>query len=317
MKSKLFVCLTALALGFGVSTATACPGCPEKTAKKDDKAKLVKQQANTPCHGAKTVAAKVEDGRSELVKNVRKGGCNKPCGKSEAKTVSAGTSPCGKKCDGNCTKDCCKKGAKTVADKGYDCPISKRVKTVLASMPAMEYRVGDEVIGCSKSAEGMAKKSGKSLEFVIGKESFKDKGNAIVHLTKLLESEASNMQAIQFSAGGKCGRCPMTAKSVAKSTGTKVQYRVGGVDFDSKADAEKVVKLVSDAVREVAISYKVDGKTYHCNKTAGSKCKKTGKAMTYVIGDQETGCETSAKLMQTEMKVRKIVETAVAASFSL
>ena len=47
--------------------------------------------------------------------------------------------------------------------------------------------------------------------------------------------------------------------------------------------------------------------------TAGAK----GKKMTYVVGDQETGCAASAKLMQAEAKVRKIIETASAASFSL
>ena len=64
----------------------------------------------------------------------------------------------------------------------------------------------------------------------------------------------------------------------------------------------------------MTMSYKVDGKTYGCDKMAGQKCKKTGKKMTYVVGDEETCCEKTARLMVTEAKIRKIVETAVVAA---
>ena len=320
MKRTIFCGVVALAMAFTVSIATACPGDAKADAKSGG-ASLVKSSAKAPCSGGKTVAT---DGRSENAKT--------PCSGKKATTVSAPASPCGKDCDKPCCakgaktvaakagkKGCCgkcDKKAKTVADKG-GCPVSAKSKAVLASMPAIEYRVGDDVTGCSKSAAAMAEKSGKPLEYVIGKENFKNGGEAIVRLTTLLEETATDMQSVQYVAGGKCGRCPMTAKSVAKSTGTKVAYRVGGVDFDKKEDAQKVAKLVADAVKSVAMTYKVDGKTFHCNKTAGAKCKKSGKKMTYVVGDQETGCATSAKLMQARAKVRKIIETASAASFSL
>ena len=286
-----------LALAFVASATMACPKHAKDST--DGTASLVKIKA--PCSGSKTIAV---DGRSETAKA--------PCSGKKATTVAEIVSPCGKNCD----KPCCGKTAKTVADKG-GCPVAAKSKSVLASMPAIQYRVGTDVTGCSMSAAAMAEKSGKPLEYVIGDESFKKEGEAIVRLTALLEKAATDMLAVQYVAGGKCGRCPMTAKSVAKSTGTKVAYRVGGVDFDKKEDAQKVAKLVADAAKSAVMTYKVDGKTFHCDKTAGAKCKKSGKSMTYVIGDQETGCAVSAKLMQVEAKVRKIVETAAAASFSL
>lgn len=335
MKRTIFSGVVALAMAFTVSIATACPG-DAKTNAKSDGASLVKSTVKAPCSGAKTVATVATDGRSTTAKTPCRGkkattvsAPASPCGKKKATTVSALASPCGKNCD----KDCCAKGAKTVAGKkgccgncdkkgktvAYKggCHVAAKSKAVLASMPAIEYRVGDEVTGCSKSAAAMAEKSGKPLEYVIGKENFKSEGEAKVRLTSLLEEAATDMQSVQYVAGGKCGRCPMTAKSIAKSTGTKVAYRVGGVDFEKKEDAEKVVKLVADAAKSVAMTYKVDGKTLHCNKTAGAKHKKSGKKITYVIGDQETGCAASAKLMQAQAKVRKIIETASAASFSL
>ena len=297
MKRGLFLAL--LALGLVVTTATACPKDGDgKEVKKDGGSTLVKATAGSPCSGAKTVALK-SDGPCGK-------DCPKDCCKRNAKTASVKKG-----------KGCCSKKGKTVLAKDGGCPIAAKVKAVLASMPSMKYRVGDDVTGCSESAAGMAKKSGKPMEFMVGDEAFKSEGEAIVRLTALLEEEATSLQSIQYSAGGKCGRCPMTAKSIAKSTGTTVAYRVGGVDFESKENAEKVVKLVADAAKNVQMTYKVDGKSYNCSMTAGSKCKESGKTMTYVVGDNETGCQTSAKLMQAEAKVRKIVETATAASFSL
>ena len=109
----------------------------------------------------------------------------------------------------------------------------------------------------------------------------------------------------------------MTAKNIARANKAKVAYRVGGVDLDSKDKATAVLTSIKEVSSKVAMTYKVDGKTYNCGKTAGSKCKKSGAKLTYVIGDEETGCETTAKLKQAQMKYRLIVELAVSKSFTL
>ncbi len=303
-----------------VSAKSPCSkGCSKKAATVSAKSPCGKD-CDKPCckKGAATVSAKSP--------------CSKGCGKKAA-TVSA-KSPCGKDCD----KPCCKKGAATVSAKSPcskapcsksaaltasdkapcgGCPIAAKAKAILTSMPALKYRVGDETTGCSKSAAAMAKKAGKKMQFVVGDDVLDNEGEAMVKLTAMLEKEAASMQVVRYVAGGKCGGCPVTAKTVAAKSGSKVTYRVGGVDFATKADAQKVVKLVADAVAEVKMSYKVDGKTFGCDKAAGAKCKKTGAKMTYVIGDQETCCKIDAALKMAETKVRKIVETAAAASFSL
>ncbi len=243
---------------------------------------------------------------------------------------------CGPGCTGNC--EWCKKNAKTVADKagpakggcsrpcsgkaataasGEGCPVARKVQAVLASMPTMKYRVNGEVTGCSKGAESMAKKAGKPIEFLVGEDVLTDRGEAMVMLTALLDKEAETLQGMQFVAGGKCHRCPVTAKSVAQKPKTTLAYRVGGVDFQKKEDAEKAIASIHGALAAVRMEYKVDGKTYGCSKTAGAKCKKAGKKLTYVVGDEETCCQATAKLKLAETKVRKIVETAVSASFSL
>jgi len=262
-----------------------------------DKAKV----GSTPCpfKSATTVADK---GKTN----------GKPCSFKGAKTVTASSKPCGV----NCSQDCCKKGAKLTAAKDEGCPVARKVNAVLASLPAMKYRVGEEVTSCFMGASASAEKTGKPIHFIVGDDTFTNKGEAIVKLTSLLEREVETLQALQFVAGGKCGRCPMTAKSIAKKTNSTVVYRVGGVDFNKKEDAQRVIQLVRDTVADVGMTYKADGKTFGCSKLA-RELKNSDKALTYVVGDEETPCHTTAKLMETEAKIRKIVETAAAASFSL
>lgn len=297
MKKSLIVTLTAIALVFQVSSAAACPGAGTtegKTAKGSAPcgSKVVADSGTT----AIVVADRVIDGRSETTPET-------------AKTIKDATA--------TKSKGCCSKKAKTVADSTptadtKECPLAKKVNAVLTSLPAMQYRVGDETTTCSKSAASMADKSGKPIEFIVGDESFESKGKAIVQLTTLLDKEMESMKSIQFVAGGKCHACPMTAKSIAKSSKSSVKYRVAGVDFDKKADAQKARDAIVIAVADVAMSYKVDGKTFGCDKAAGAKCKKTGKDMTYVVGDTETGCHATAKLRLTEARIRKMIEVAAA-----
>lgn len=237
----------------------------------------------------------------------QKGGCSKDCDKP----------CCAKKAQLTAKKKgCCgKKAALTKSDDG-GCPIGKKINAMLTSMPSMKYRVGDEVTGCSKSAEAMATKGG-TLQYVVGDENFASKGEAMVKLTALIEAEVVKMQTVQFVAGGKCHACPMTAKNIAKANKAKIAYRVGGVDFESKDTASAVLVSIKKATSDMSLAYKVDGKTYKCSKTAGAKCKASKAKLTYLIGDEETGCETTAKLKNAERKYRKIVETAVTKSFTL
>lgn len=326
MKMRFTVGVWAVALGLCVSTAMACP--------KEDSAKAKTADAQQPRgsevvadggSAAIMVASKANDGRSEATPEIKKSsGCSKPCG-SKSVDLTAAT-----KSKGAAGKGCCKKkAARMAADKTPDgtvqncpftgkpcaegdCPMAKKVSAIMASMPAIQYRVGAETTDCSKSAASMAEKTGKSIEYLVRDEVFKSKGKAVAKLTSLLDDEIESMRSIQYVAGGKCHRCPVTAKSVAKSSKTTVVYRVGGVDFEKESDAQKAIDAMTEAIAEVSMTYKVDGKTYGCEKMAGAKCKKSGKEMTYVIGDTETNCQTSAKLRLAEARIRAMVTVAVA-----
>ncbi|MCH7994652.1 MAG: hypothetical protein IIB57_09430 [Planctomycetes bacterium] len=257
--------------------------------------------------------------KSDAKAGAKKGGCGK-----SAATVSGSKSPCGKNCGKNCTKNCKHKSAVLAADgaktkpcpltgkpiEEKDCPIAKKVEAILASLPSMKYRVGDETTCCSHAAEGMAKVAGKSIQYVVGENTFDKEGDAMVKLASLLETEVELLKTVQFATGGKCYQCPMTAKDMAKKSNDKVVYRVGGVDFQDKETAEKVVKLVSEKLADVKMAYKVGEKSFCCDKMAGAEVKQSGKKMLYVVDGEETDCPTAAKFNMARAQIRKIVETA-------
>lgn len=290
--------MTALALGFVVSSVWACPGHDAKTgcqkaalvvkadAKTADDAKNAGSEKNCE-HPCPMAARLVSDKDGE-----HKGGCSKPCHEG-AKTAAAH--------EGGSKK--CHKG----------CPeIAKEVAAIMTDMPSMKYRVGEETTCCDKSAAQMVEKTGKTLQYVVADKTYQKKDEAVAALTSLLEDHAKTMASVQFSVDGKCSRCPVTAKSIAKQKGSKVMYRVAGVDFGCKTEATKVAKLVSEAAEEVGMTYVVKGKEYGCPKTAASKCTKGQKVM-YKVADTETGCEIEARHLLAEAKIRTMIETAVMA----
>lgn len=264
------------------------------------------QSGNCEKHkkGATVVKSDAKAGAEQVAK---KGGCGK-----SATTVSDSKAPCSKKstvlaADGAKTKPCPLTG-KPIEEK--DCPIAKKVEAVLASLPSMKYRVGDETTCCSHAAAAMAKTADKPIQYVVGENTFDKEGDAMVKLTSLLEAEVESLKTVQFATAGKCYRCPVTAKNMAKKSNDKVVYRVGGVDFDDKETAEKVVKLASEKLSAVSMKYKVGEKSFCCDKMAGAEVKQSGKKMLFVVDGEETDCPTAAKINLARAQIRKIVETA-------
>ena len=156
----------------------------------------------------------------------------------------------------------------------------------------------------------MAKTAGKPIQYVVGEDTFEKEGDAMVKLTSLLEAEVDSLKTMQFATAGKCYRCPMTAKDMAKKSNDKIVYRVGAVDFQDKEAAEKVVKLVSEKLTDVKMAYKVGEKSFCCDKMAGAEVKQSGKEMLFVVDGEETNCPTAAKYNLARAQIRKIVETA-------
>jgi hypothetical protein len=345
MKAKVFS--MALALAF-CSVAIAGEKCCAKKKKAAATAKAASAE-NKPCSAkkAKTVAdeskpccAKKADAKTASAgstpcsakKAKTVAGESKPCcaKKADAKTASAGSTPCSAKkattvagdsepCSaskaktastkGGCKSKCGTKGT-TVAGKSGGCKVSAKVETVLASMPHMEYVVGDQSMCCPKAAKYHADKTKGAIVYKVGDDKFKDEGTATVKLASILEEEITSMQSVSYSVDGKRSACPMTAKSMAKKSGKKMMYQVAGWEYEDKAKAEQAAKAAKLAAEKVGMTYMVDGKSYHCNMSANAKCKESGKKMTYMVGDAETPCATEAKVLVAEARIRAMIEAA-------
>ncbi len=302
-------CVLALACSLSVYAGPKCGKSGDKTTtvKADAKA-----GAKKGCCGkaAKTVAADA--------KEVAKKGC---CGKSakEAK-LAASKKGCASKCGSKGDKD-----AKTVADMpchskkgklasskkgcGSKCG-SKGAKTVLASLPAMTYRVGDYETQCHKSASAKAEDTKAPIAFLVEGKSFDDEAAATNALASAMEARVDEMSHIQFVAGKDSFKCPVTADGAAKKANTKVKYRLAGVDFNEREKATAVAEKVEKALADMKMTMMSEGKAVKCAKS----CKKAGKKVTYVVGDDKTCCEKTAKLMLAERKIETIVKVVAGAA---
>jgi hypothetical protein len=295
MMKKLIVACCVLAVAVFASSAFACDKpCTGKSAK----TVADKSGCSKPCgESAKTVADK--------------SGCPKPCGKS-AKTVadkSGEGCPHAKDAKSGCPESCLKSGVKLTADKSEGCPIRAKAHAILSSMPKITYQIGEEKTCCGKTA-AKAREEGKVVKYWVGDESFDTEVAAKKRLVSLLEAEVEQMKTVQYSVNGETVGCPKSASHMAEQNGGKVAYRVAGFDFDNQEKAEKAVKLVKAAADDVKMSYKVGDKTFCCDKMAGAESSKNGEKMHYVVGEEETGCAETARLMLTEAKAQAMVEAA-------
>jgi hypothetical protein len=237
-------------------------------------------------------------------------------GKPATTVAHDGKAPCGstKTAGAPCAKSGCPhaKSATTVADSTGD----SRVQAILARLPHVVYKVGDETIGCEKSAEAMAEKTGKPIQYIIGEEVLDSHCAAEVRLTEILDAQIESFTAMQFAVGDETVGCPVTAKAMAEKKKAEMSYRVAGVDFKSQEQASKAAELVSDAVDHVKLSYKVGEESFCCDRMAGMKAKETGKSMTFVVAGEETSCDKHAKLLLAQAKIKAAIESALAASSS-
>jgi len=257
-----------------------------------------------PCCKKKAAQAAASDGRSETV-----GSDKAPC--AHAAETTAQKTPCGKNCDENCKKNCPHAQARTVAMAEADKPSPRRekVSAVLASLPEMTYRVGDETTHCPTQAKELAAKGG-TIQYVVGEETFDSEDAAVVRLASLIDEEVNKLQAVHFVVADEEFLCPMSAKDAANKSKGKIAYRVAGFDFAERAQADKVIELAKAAVDNVKMHYKVGDESFCCDKMAGAKAKETHKQIVYEIGGESTPCAVTAKRLMAEAKLRAVIETA-------
>lgn len=247
----------------------------------------------------------------------------------------------------------CGKSAQLASDQGGCCKkkLAASVAKVMDQLPRMNYRVGDFTTPCHETALSKAGCPSK-IKYVVGDTTYDTESAATVALADLLEKEAESLMAIRMAVGQDTFHCPMAASEAAKHSGQKMTYRLAGVDFMTREDAEKVAKLISQTMSNGDSAPVLASAKAGCSKPCGGdkaklastgeakpSCAKAAAAQAKAEGTppchakaaqaaaegesatvktvaSEGGCckKAAERLAQVEGRIRTIVETAAAAA---
>ncbi len=213
--------------------------------------------------------------------NAQEESAEKKCDKCEKGAVSVAKLDVASdaKCEGKCESDCCS-----------GCPVT----AAMAKLPKMTYKVGTESTCCSESAAKMAAEKKTPLHYVVGEKTFEDKTEAYTALVEQTEAMVNDF---------------VTPKSCSVS-GT---HTVAGKSCKCSVEAGKNAELVKTAIKDIKMTYAVGEKTCNCPTQAGSLAKTSGEKMTYVVGEEKTCCNMTARLTLAKAKYKAAVEALVAA----
>lgn len=154
------------------------------------------------------------------------------------------------------------------------------LETFLAKSTTVSYAVGDEAMQCPMSAESVAQKSGKKVQYRLASYNFEDAAKA--EKAAKAAREAADKVSMKVLVDGKeveapkSGCCGSKATTVAKSTST-------------------------------------DGKAGACDGKTDVAC--AGKSTEYVIGDQKFTCSLQANVELQKARIAAammVMEKAVA-----
>lgn len=155
----------------------------------------------------------------------------------------------------------------------------------MAKLPQLVYKVGDELACCENSAKSMAASVGKPVNYVVGKETFDCPTKAFSSLVEQTEKYVSAYAT------------PKTCDVSGKTT-------VAGEEMTCPVAAGEVVAKVKKAMDTVAISYKVGDKTCSCPVEAKTLAESSKAKTIYVVENQETECEMTARLNVARAKYK-------------
>lgn len=178
----------------------------------------------------------------------------------------------------------------------------------LADLPSITYRVGEKNTDCADQAKQLAGDDG-TIIYLVGDKSFKSRGEAVKTVTAALKEKSDELLSVRMMVGKECVRCPMAAKQLAKDSGKPVRYAAVARVFDDKADAEAAVVKAREIIKNVGMTYRVDGEATRCSMTA-KKCSTQGKKVEYVIGDQATCCPEEAEMLLERAKLVALIQAA-------
>ncbi len=166
------------------------------------------------------------------------------------------------------------------------CPAGAATCSVTAGLeklPKLAYMVGEESICCSEMAKAKAKETGAKLVYLVGTKKFEDETTAFTGLVEETEKFVD-----QFSKPQEC-----------KVSGA---ISIGGQECSCSVMAGEIAQNIKKAMDTVAVSYKVGEKACSCPVEAKATAKSTGLKMLFVVKEEATECEQTARLNLAKAK---------------
>lgn len=172
-----------------------------------------------------------------------------------------------------------------------ECPVS----AAMAKLPKMTYAVGTEKTCCSEQAKTLAEQHKAPIQYVVADKSYDCPTAA---MTALVEETESFVAA--FTSPKKC--------EVSGNT------TIAGHAIACPVEAEKQTVLVSTAIENIKMEYEVAGVKANCSSCAATQAKEKSAPIEYVVGEQKTTCQLTARLNLAHAKYKAAVQSLVAAA---
>jgi hypothetical protein len=219
------------------------------------------------------------------------------CGQCGPKDAGAATCAAGGCSEASCAAGGCSAAASALAscsagacDAGKGCPIA----AAMERLPKLTYAVGEEKTCCSKEAAKLAKESGGHVHFCVAGKEFDSKSDAQLALIEATEKFVA--------AFAKPHSCPKSGK-----------LTLAGQAQSCPKSAARTAERMQKAMGKVKLTYLVGEEECGCPVKAGKLAKESGHEKLFVVGDEKTGCEKTARLNLARAKYKAAVEALVQA----
>lgn len=240
-------------------------------------------QCSAPKDGVKNAAAGEKAAcNKDGVKTVAAG--ESGCTKDGAAVKTAGGACCASKATaGGCTEKS-KDGVAKCCDKSKDATAALCHDMKATGMPAMKFKVGEEIIGCTGEATAKAEKEDLPIRYVVADKVYDSRPEAMQAYQAELDKFLAAATTVRYAVGDECVACPEKAKALAAEKHETMKFRVAAFTFADQTKAETAAQAAAQAADGVKLQKVVDGKLVACEsksktcsgeKTAAAGCAKT------------------------------------------
>jgi hypothetical protein len=209
-------------------------------------------------------------------------------GKSTEGQCSAGACAASKCSETTCATATCASEKACASDKG--CPIA----AAMERLPKMTFAVGEKQVCCPKEAAKLASESNGHIHFCVSNKEFDSQAEAQAALLEATEKFVAKV--------AEPHTCPQSG-----------QTTLAGQPQSCSKMAAHTAKLMKQAMEKVQMTYMVGEKACHCPVEAGKLAQESGQEKVFVVGEEKTGCEKTARLNLVRAKYKAAIEAMVQA----